>query len=139
MEFNNCSRPTVGVEWELQLVDARTLDLFDGILPLMEFFPDSDHVKPEFIQSCVELTSCVAGTSGAAIRHVGRSLAKTNTAQGDLNAGERQVDRVLSDRDGTAVERCQPRVDLSRHIVDGPPPADFQDHDDSDRGGKHDQ
>jgi carboxylate-amine ligase len=76
MEFNNCQEPTVGVELELQLVDARSLDLFDGILPLMEFFPDSDHVKPEFIQSCVELTSCVAGTSDAAIRHVGRSLAK---------------------------------------------------------------
>lgn len=76
MEFNNCSRPTVGVEWELQLVDARTLDLYDGILPLMEFFPDTEFIKPEYIQSCVELNSCVAGTSNEAIEHIRRSLVK---------------------------------------------------------------
>ena len=76
MEFNGCSQPTVGVEWELQLVDLVTLDLFDGILPLMEFFPDTDFVKPEYIQSCVELTSCVAKTSDTAVAHIGQSLAK---------------------------------------------------------------
>ena len=76
MEFNNCSDPTVGVEWELQLVDAQTLDLFDGILPLMEFFPDTDYVKPEYIQSCVELTSCVSKTSDEAVAHISHSLAQ---------------------------------------------------------------
>ena len=76
MEFNNCSEPTVGVEWELQLVDAQTLDLFDGILPLMEFFPDTDFVKPEYIQSCVELTSCVSKTSDEAVAHISHSLAQ---------------------------------------------------------------
>ena len=76
MEFNNCSEPTVGVEWELQLIDAQTLDLFDGILPLMEFFPDTDFVKPEYIQSCVELTSCVSNTSDEAVAHIRQSLAQ---------------------------------------------------------------
>ena len=76
MEFNNCSEPTVGVEWELQLVDAQTLDLFDGILPLMEFFPDTDYVKPEYIQSCFELTSCVSKTSDEAVAHISHSLAQ---------------------------------------------------------------
>jgi len=76
MEFNNCAEPTVGVEWELQLVDALTLDLFDGILPLMEFFPDTDYVKPEYIQSCVELTSCVSNTSDEAVAHIRQSLAQ---------------------------------------------------------------
>ena len=74
MEFNTCSEPTVGVEWELQLVNAHTLDLFDGILPLMEFFPDTDFVKPEYIQSCVELTSCVSNTSDRAVAHIRQSL-----------------------------------------------------------------
>ena len=74
MEFNNCSEPSVGVEWELQLVDAESLDLFPGILPLMEFFPDTDFVKPEYIQSCVELASCVAKTSDAAIEHIRQLL-----------------------------------------------------------------
>jgi carboxylate-amine ligase len=31
--------------------------LRDGIVPLMEFYPDSDRVRPEFIQSCVEINS----------------------------------------------------------------------------------
>ncbi len=76
MEFKCCSEPTVGVEWELQLVDVETLDLFDGILPLMEFFPDTEFVKPEYIQSCVELTSCVANNSDEAVAHIRQSLAQ---------------------------------------------------------------
>lgn len=76
MEFNGCSQPTVGVEWELQLVNSETLDLYDGIMPLMDFFPDTNFIKPEFIQPCVELTSDVADTSEEAIEHIRRSLLK---------------------------------------------------------------
>lgn len=74
MDFNRSPEPTVGVEWELQLVDTKTLDLYNGILPLMEFFPEAKHVKPEYIQSCVELTSCVAKTSDEAVRHISNTL-----------------------------------------------------------------
>ncbi len=77
MEFNCCSEPSVGVEWELQLVAAQSLDLFDGILPLMKFFPDTEFVKPECIQSCVELTSCIADTSETAVKHIEQSLSRT--------------------------------------------------------------
>ncbi len=76
MQFNACSEHTVGVEWELQLVDAQALDLYDGILPLMKFFSQTEFVKPEYIQSCVELTSCVADTSEAAIAHIRQLLAQ---------------------------------------------------------------
>ncbi|BCX81465.1 glutamate---cysteine ligase/carboxylate-amine ligase [Methylomarinovum caldicuralii] len=52
------SRPfTIGVEWELQLLDAAGLDLADRVLPVLEAFPDSPWIKPEFIQSCVEINS----------------------------------------------------------------------------------
>jgi carboxylate-amine ligase len=84
LKFSGCSRPTVGVEWELQLVDPVTLDLLDGILPLMEFFPDTNFVKREYIQSCVELTSCVANTSDAAVAHLGQSLARILQRCGEL-------------------------------------------------------
>lgn len=54
------SRPyTLGVELELQLLNATSLELADGILPLMEFFPDDPHVKPEFIQNTVEIATRV--------------------------------------------------------------------------------
>jgi carboxylate-amine ligase len=47
------------MELEFQLLDARTLELADGILPLVELYPDSPHVKPEVIQNTVEVASRV--------------------------------------------------------------------------------
>ena len=67
MKFNGSEKQTVGVEWELQLLDSTTLDLVDGIMPLMEFFPDNQYVKPEYIQSCVELNSRIATSSSGAV------------------------------------------------------------------------
>lgn len=84
MDFNPSANHTVGVEWELQLLDPETLDLSDGILPLMEFFPDANFVKPEFIQSCVELNSCIAENSDAAIAHLQRSLRRLLRRCGEL-------------------------------------------------------
>lgn len=66
MRFEPSAGPTVGVEWELQLLDPLSLDLIDGIKPLMEFFPNAELVKPEYIQSCVELNSRVCDTSATA-------------------------------------------------------------------------
>ncbi len=74
MKFSPCTEQTVGVEWELQLLHHETLDLSDGIIPLMELSPAAVHIKPEFIQSCVELTSCVANNSADAIAHLERLL-----------------------------------------------------------------
>ena len=76
MKFRHCPEHSVGVEWELQLLDPETLDLYDGIIPLMEFFPDSTFVKPEYIQSCVELNSDVATNSDQAVRHLRQTLRK---------------------------------------------------------------
>jgi carboxylate-amine ligase len=85
MEFNSSIKPTVGVEWELQLLDPLTLDLFNGIIPLMEFFPNAEFVKPEYIQSCVELNSCAAEDSEQAISHIRGSLTKMLQRCADLN------------------------------------------------------
>jgi gamma-glutamyl:cysteine ligase YbdK (ATP-grasp superfamily) len=46
MKFNSSPKPSVGVEWELQLLDSETLDLSNGIVPLLEFFPEATFVKP---------------------------------------------------------------------------------------------
>jgi len=74
MQFEPSPASTVGVEWELQLLDPESLDLIYGIMPLMEFFPNATYVKPEFIQSCVELTSCISNNSDAAVLHLQGSL-----------------------------------------------------------------
>jgi len=50
---------SLGVEWELQLLDVTDLDLAPRVLPVLEIFPDNPWIKPEFIQSCVEINSKV--------------------------------------------------------------------------------
>ncbi|MCC6554365.1 MAG: YbdK family carboxylate-amine ligase [Polyangiaceae bacterium] len=48
------SPPTVGLELEWQLVRRATLDLEDGVLPLIDLYLDDPCVKPEVIQTSVE-------------------------------------------------------------------------------------
>ena len=74
MQFERSKNPSVGVEWELQLLDPETLDLVDGILPLMEFFPRAEFVKPEYIQSCVELNTGVCQSSVEAAQDIQGTL-----------------------------------------------------------------
>jgi glutamate---cysteine ligase / carboxylate-amine ligase len=54
---------TIGMELEFQLLDAHTLDLADGILPLMDLYPGSSYIKPEVIQNTVEVASRVCCTN----------------------------------------------------------------------------
>lgn len=53
------SEGTVGVEYELQLVDAETLDLVDGASRVLDRFTDNGFVKPEYIRSTIEITTPV--------------------------------------------------------------------------------
>ena len=63
----NSSPPTVGIELEWQLVDTSTLDLRDGVVPLVELMRDEPRVKPELLQTAVE-TVTLPGESTAALR-----------------------------------------------------------------------
>lgn len=64
MKFNASEPLTVGAEIEWQLLDAETLDLTDGIMRLMDYYPRSRVVKPEFAQNMVETTSPVCANAG---------------------------------------------------------------------------
>ena len=59
LEFTGSSGPTLGIEIEFQLLDPDHFDLVDGILPLLQEYPDNPRVKPEFTQSTVEINSDV--------------------------------------------------------------------------------
>jgi carboxylate-amine ligase len=61
----------VGVELELQIVDAQTLDLRDGILPIMERLRDSPYVRPELMQESVEVGSRVCHSAAEIEFHLG--------------------------------------------------------------------
>lgn len=59
MDFKPSEGAFIGVEMELQLLDSETLDLVDGILPLLKANPGNRSIKPEFSQSTVEVISGV--------------------------------------------------------------------------------
>jgi carboxylate-amine ligase len=58
-EFIPSELLSVGVEMEFQLIDIESGELVNGIKPLIEIYPESPYVKPEFIQNTVELASRV--------------------------------------------------------------------------------
>ena len=80
MDFTPSDPRSIGMELEFQLLDATSLDLVDRIMPLMEFFPDEPHIKPEFIQNTVEVTSSVHHDIGnleaELLQQVGRLAAR---------------------------------------------------------------
>ncbi|SCZ52742.1 carboxylate-amine ligase [Thiohalomonas denitrificans] len=58
MRFNGSTADTIGVEYELQLLDGDSLDMADAILPLLERMSEGHaHIEPEYIQSTVEVVS----------------------------------------------------------------------------------
>jgi glutamate---cysteine ligase / carboxylate-amine ligase len=59
IEFKPSPTHSLGMEWELQLLDPVTLALVDGILPLLEQEPCHPGLKPEYNQSTVEVVSGV--------------------------------------------------------------------------------
>ncbi|MDC0744729.1 carboxylate-amine ligase [Polyangium mundeleinium] len=70
------SPPTVGLELEWQLVHHETLDLHEGIAPLLALLPPDPCIKPEVIEPCVEVvTAPMASTAllrGALLERVSR-------------------------------------------------------------------
>lgn len=63
--FRRNDWPTLGVEIELQLVDARSMALRSAIAEVLDGVPEPyrDSVKPEFMQCYVEINSDVCRTA----------------------------------------------------------------------------
>lgn len=61
IQFKPSSEPTIGVEVELQVVDAGSGDLVPGVPTLLEALPHSEAAffKPELYQSCLEINTPV--------------------------------------------------------------------------------
>lgn len=57
LKFAESGTDSIGMELEFQLLDKDSLDLVDGILPLMELCSDNEYLTPEFIQNTVEIAS----------------------------------------------------------------------------------
>ncbi len=61
---------STGVEMEFQLVDAESYDLAERVMPLLDFYPDSRNIKPEIIQTTIEVSSDPCGTLPELDRHL---------------------------------------------------------------------
>jgi carboxylate-amine ligase len=57
MKFVPKSDPTLGCEWELQLLRENSLELADGILAFSEELGEHALIKPEFLQCCIEINT----------------------------------------------------------------------------------
>jgi carboxylate-amine ligase len=57
MRFIPHPDPTLGCEWELQLLREDTLELADGILAFSEELGEFALIKPEFLQCCIEINT----------------------------------------------------------------------------------
>jgi len=76
LTFHASSGPTLGIEIELALVDAETMALASGIQPILDRIPDplKGNVKPELMQSCVEINTGICNTVADAERDLRAKL-----------------------------------------------------------------
>jgi carboxylate-amine ligase len=65
LQFTRNDSPTIGVELELQLVDAETLALSNSIEQVLKGLPThlTDYIKPELMQSYLEINTGVCNTA----------------------------------------------------------------------------
>ncbi len=83
--FNKSPAPTIGVELELQILNAETLDLTSLAPGILELVPDSlkERIKPEFIQSMVEINTGICST----VAEVEKDLKNTYTHLNEITEG----------------------------------------------------
>src|SRR4051794_10327907 len=82
--FRGSPWPTLGVELELQLVDARTLDLTSAADEILADLPVAiqESVKPEFYPCCIEVNTDICRD----VEEVGRDLAPKLATAGEVAA-----------------------------------------------------
>ncbi len=87
LEFKSNSEPTVGIELELGLVDAETMALSSSIQRLLACVPDqfSESIKPELMQSYVEINTDVCSTIDDAERDLTSKLLCVEQITDQLN------------------------------------------------------
>ncbi|MCH9008636.1 glutamate--cysteine ligase [candidate division KSB1 bacterium] len=65
IHFNGSPNPTLGVELELQILDPETRNLVSGAQQILKKTDGDEHVKPELIQSTIELNTDVCANISA--------------------------------------------------------------------------
>ncbi|HZE51137.1 MAG TPA: glutamate--cysteine ligase [Jatrophihabitantaceae bacterium] len=92
IDFSSSQRTSLGVEWELELVDLDTRQLAsasDDILVAISPNGDGDHAKAkhELLQSCVEVITGICQTVAQAREDLAATVAEVSTAAAERNLG----------------------------------------------------
>lgn len=76
LQFHENSKPTIGVEVEMQLINPTTLQLTPGIEELKRLTPDAieESVKPEMMQSYVEVNTGICVDTDDVRRDLGAKM-----------------------------------------------------------------
>ena len=87
LPFNRSDKPTLGLEWELALVDPVTRDLVprapEIVQRVAETHPDI-HIEREFLANTVELVTSVCETVPEAVEELRRGLHAVRSAAAEL-------------------------------------------------------
>lgn len=89
IEFRASPEPTLGVEWELALVDRDTRDLVNAADPLFELIARrglsrSERIHKELLRNTVELVTGICRTAGEAMDDLGATLEQVRELTDEL-------------------------------------------------------
>lgn len=87
IEFKRSPRPTIGVEWEIGLIDPDSRDLVPRAAEVVEIVAKNHpeiHLEREFLQNTVELVTGICDNVPEIVADLGRSLAAVKEAAAEL-------------------------------------------------------
>ena len=87
IEFKRSPKPTIGVEWEIALVDPESRDLAPRAAEVLEIVAERHpevHLEGEFLQNTVELVTGICDTVPEAVAELDRALAAVQEAATEL-------------------------------------------------------
>jgi carboxylate-amine ligase len=123
IQFNSNSRPTLGIELELGLVDQQTMGLTSSYSDLVACLPDSerDTIKPELMQCVIEIITGICETVDDAEVELRDKITVVETATDQLGlslwwGGTHPFSR-WQDQQVTADPRYYQLVDLLQELA----------------------
>lgn len=84
IKYHGSKGPSLGIEMELQLLDPRSLNLVPMAQPILKSFPRAKWIKPELIQSTIEINTDICRTPAEARRDLERKLERLRKVTGKL-------------------------------------------------------
>ena len=123
LEFRSNSIPSLGVELELGLVDARSLALSSSVADLLAKVPKSaeDRYKPELMQSCIEINTGICNTVDEAKHDLTAKLTELEQITDQLGLrlwwGATHPFSLWKDQSVTPTERYRDLVNLLQEMA----------------------